>query len=297
MADPTKSQIEHPSAYFVQDRSNQEEMIRLQLQDQLITTSMGGVLPEQPDPASFQRVLDVGSGTGGWLIEVAKAYPTIKLLIGVDVSQKMVDYAKEQAKAQGVGDRVEFHVMNALRTLEFPNAFFDLINQRLGWSWVRVWEWPKLLEEFQRVAQPGGTIRITEGGWMTGNSDAMMKLHHLALEASFYSGHLFIEDQNNSIIDRLPGLLERYGVQHIQTWAHNLTFPAETPQGKIFHEDIQHLFHVALPFMHRWAHVPDDYEVIYQQMLEEAQRPDFVGQWSFLTAWGEHGRSITSETP
>lgn len=49
---------EHPSTYFVQDRSNQEELDRLAIQDRLMTTSMGGVLPEQPDPSIFRRVLD-----------------------------------------------------------------------------------------------------------------------------------------------------------------------------------------------------------------------------------------------
>src|SRR5579859_1255286 len=139
---------EQQSAYFVLDRSSQDEMTRLQVQDQMLTAGMGGVLAEQADPASFQRVLDVGCGTGGWLIQVAKTYPSIKLLIGVDISQKMVDYAREQAKAQGVSDRVEFHVMDALRMLEFPDAFFDLVNQRYGFGFIRTWEWPKILEEY-----------------------------------------------------------------------------------------------------------------------------------------------------
>ena len=85
MSSYQKPRPEHPSTYFVQDHSNQEELTRLQIQDELITAGMGGVLPEQPDPARLQRVLDVGCGTGGWLIETARTYPTIELLIGVDV--------------------------------------------------------------------------------------------------------------------------------------------------------------------------------------------------------------------
>src|ERR1700738_933127 len=109
---------EHPSTYIVQDRSNEEELTRLRIQDQLVTTSMGGVLPEQPDLGAFKRVLDVGCGTGGWLIQVAREVPTATKLIGADISRRMVEYAREQAREQGVADRVEFHTMDALRMLE-----------------------------------------------------------------------------------------------------------------------------------------------------------------------------------
>src|SRR5215472_14472607 len=128
MSTPTNPRPEHPSTYFVQDRSNEEELSRLQTQDQMVTTSMGGVLPEQVDPTIFERVLDVGCGTGGWLIATAKAYPTIKLLIGIDINRKMVEYARELAERAGVADRVEFHVMDGLGRLEFPQDFFDLVN-------------------------------------------------------------------------------------------------------------------------------------------------------------------------
>jgi ubiquinone/menaquinone biosynthesis C-methylase UbiE len=81
-----------PSTYFVQDKRNKTELTRLAIQDQMLTTAMGGVLPEQPDPTVFRRVLDVACGTGGWLIEAAKAYPTMSL-VGIDISQRMIRYA------------------------------------------------------------------------------------------------------------------------------------------------------------------------------------------------------------
>src|SRR6266851_2530638 len=163
MSTPTEeSWREHPSTYFIQDRSNRDELRRLALQDQLITTSMGGVLPVQAEPERLRQVLDVGCGTGGWLIEVAKAYPNTSLLIGADVSKYLVDYAREQAKVQQLSARVEFHVMDALRMLEFPSNFFDLVNLRFAIGYMRTWDWPKLLQEFQRVARPGGIIRLTE---------------------------------------------------------------------------------------------------------------------------------------
>ncbi len=137
MSTPMNPRRDHSSTYFVQDRSNKEELSRLQIQDQMVTTSMGGVLPEQPDPTIFQRVLDVGCGTGGWLIEAAKTYSTMSLLVGVDVSERMIEYAQAQAEAQQVSDRVQFRTMDALRMLEFPTEYFHLVNQRFGASYLR----------------------------------------------------------------------------------------------------------------------------------------------------------------
>src|SRR5690349_15647806 len=104
--EPPKPRREHPSTYFVQDRSNQDELLRLEAQARILTSGMGGVLPEQADPTIFQRVLDIGCGTGGWLIEAAETYPTMSLLIGIDISGKMIEYARAQAAAQQVSDRV-----------------------------------------------------------------------------------------------------------------------------------------------------------------------------------------------
>ncbi len=109
---------EHPGTSFVQDRDNPEELARLRLQDQMTTRAMGGVLPEQPDPTRFSHVLDVGCGTGGWLIELAKEVPTCSLLVGVDGSRPFVEDARAQAEAAHVSDRVEFQVMDALRMLQ-----------------------------------------------------------------------------------------------------------------------------------------------------------------------------------
>jgi SAM-dependent methyltransferase len=141
MATEPQKPKEHPSTYFVQDRSNENELTRLRIQDQLLTKGMGGVLPKQEHTDQFQRVLDVGCGTGNWLITLAQQLPTATLLVDADVSLRIVKYAREQAQAAGVADRVEFHVMDALRMLEFPRHSFDLVNQRLGTSYLRTWDW------------------------------------------------------------------------------------------------------------------------------------------------------------
>ena len=291
MSPPTNPRREHPSTYFVQNRSDEEELTRVMIQDQLVTANMGGVLPEQPDPAIFQCVLDVGCGTGGWLMEAAKTYPAMSLLVGVDVSGRMVEYARAQAEAQQISDRVEFCAMDALRMLEFPTDYFDLVNQRFGVSYLRTWDWPKLLHEFQRVTRPGGVVRVTEGNFIVQSpSPALTRLFELALDAFYRAGHHFTLE-SNGVTSKLASLLHQYGLQNVQTRVHMVEYRVGTAEGQLFYEDMRHFFRTALPFFRKWSAVPEDYETIYQQALNQMHQPDFVATSSLLTAWGNKPRS------
>jgi SAM-dependent methyltransferase len=246
------------------------------------------VLPEQPDPTIFRRVLDVGCGTGGWLIEAARTYPSMSMLVGVDVSSKMVEYA--QAEARQVSDRVQFRAMDALRMLEFPANYFDLVNQRFGAGFLRKWDWPKILQEYQRVARPGGVIRITEADFILEcNSPALSHLYQLACEAFYQAGNYFTPS-SNAVISELARLLDQYGLQDVQTRSHILEFRAGTAEGQRFAEETKLVYRTMLPFLRKWTLVPDDYEAIYQQALSETQQPDFVVKWGLLTAWGTKRR-------
>jgi ubiquinone/menaquinone biosynthesis C-methylase UbiE len=279
-----RSRNELQSTYFVKDRHTREELIRLTIQDQMITTSMGGVLPEQVDPTIFRRVLDVGCATGGWAIEAARAYPTMSL-VGIDISEKMINYARERAKARQVAERVSFHVMDTLRQLEFPPASFDLVNLRLGVSFVRTWDWPALLSEFQRVTRRGGIIRLTEADIGESSSPALTRLAHL-LRQAFYNAGNFFALQDDGLTSELAPLLIRYGLENAQTRVHALTYLAGTSEGQHFAEDMQHFYQTLRPFLQKWTRVPEDYEAVYQQALTEMQQADFVAIWRFVTAWG-----------
>lgn len=276
---------EQSSTYFVQDRQNEEELRRLTIQDQMITSLMGGVLPEQPDPTAFHRVLDVACGIGGWAIEAARTYPTMSVF-GIDISARMIDYAREQAEAAGVVDRVKFDVMDALMYLEFPPGYFDLVNMRLGISFLRTWDWPKLLGEMQRITRQGGVIRITDEEVVhLSNSPTYARFYNEMLLPAFYrSGHLF-EEETTGLSAHLARLLQLHGYQQVQTKAHPLTFPAGTPQGQAYYQDVVHFFHTMRPFLQKWGSLPKDYETITQQALEEMQQPDFWATWNLLTAW------------
>lgn len=286
MSAPENPRQEHPSTYVVQDRSNEEELIRLNFQDRMLTSGMGGVLPEQPDPARFRRVLDVACGTGSWLIETAKTYPTMSLLIGADVSKRMIEFASTQAEEQGVHDRVEFHTMDALRMLEFPAGYFDLVNQRLGMSYLRTWDWPKLLQEFTRVTRRGGIVRLTESDVIIdSNSPALMRGNETFLKSLIQAGHLFTPDRLG-IVNALPSLLSRHGFKNVQTHACTLEYRAGTPEWRSFFEDMKRIMHTFAPFVRKLGNQPENADELAQQAIEEMQRPDFVARWHLVTVWG-----------
>jgi ubiquinone/menaquinone biosynthesis C-methylase UbiE len=280
-----KSLQRYPNTYFVQDRSNDEELTRLQIQDQIITQGMGGVLPEQSDVTRFQRILDVGCGTGNWLRETAKTFPQMSVLMGVDVNRRMVEYARTQAAAQQISDRVQFHLRDALCDLEFPDRSFDLVNQRLGASWLRTWDWPPLLEKYRHVVQLGGVVRITECNDPQSTSPALTRLNDLFFDVLKQSGRLFYPERQG-ITRQLAHLLQQIGFKNVQTRVSKLEFRAGTPEGQHFYDDMKYLFRTILPFLRQWTHLPANYEAVYQQALSEMRQPDFVATWDLLTAWG-----------
>lgn len=290
------SRDETPNTYVVADPTSKDELTRLTIQEQMATTSMGGILPEQADPTIFKSVLDVGCGPGGWLLAAAKAYPMISRLVGVDISPKMIAYAQKQAQAEKVNDRVEFQVMDVQRALQFPDDCFDLVNQRSATSFLRTWDWPNLLLEFLRVTQPGGVIRLTETDAMPwGNKPAFTRLMDLKVEAYYQSGHLF-GPSRHAVPDELPQMLRRYGFQHVQTRDIPLEYHFGTPEWQLALENTRLSFRTSKPFLLKWTKVPDNYEEVCEQALAEMQQADFVATWNIRTVWGnapEHGSSPT----
>jgi ubiquinone/menaquinone biosynthesis C-methylase UbiE len=278
-------QHEYSSTYIVQDRQSEKELKRLAIQDQLTTGAMGGVLPEQANPSAFHRTLDIGCGPGSWVIQTAQMYPTMSL-DGIDISKPMIEHARAQAAVHQVADRVSFHVMDALLILEFPPNSFDLVNLRFGASFVRTWEWPKLLSEMQRVLRPDGIVRITDVELAhQSSSPALLQLLEMLISAFFRAGNYF-EQAPSGITSHLARILTKYGCQSVQTKAYTLEYRAGTPEWQAFYDDMALAFQTLRPFLQRRGCLSEDYDAIYQQALIEMQQPDFHATWNYLTAWG-----------
>ncbi len=290
---PASHHHELASTYFIQSQHTKQELTRLTLQDRLLTTQMGGLLPEQPDPTRFQHVLDVGCGTGDWLLQLASISPSTSG-VGIDINPYMVQYARFRAAHHSLSERVVFQVMDALSPLAFSDNSFDLVNLRLGISFVRTWEWPHLLVELLRVTRPGGTIRLTEPEVLhSSSSPALTRLGEIFLCAFTRAGHLFAPT-STGLTAHLAPLLHQFGYVQVQQQAFPLRLSAGTEAGQSYAENAAALLKAVRPFLERRGCVSSDYDELYQQVLNEIQQPDFEVTWTFHIVWGQIRLASTS---
>lgn len=283
----TQNSEERGSQYFP-DVESSGETARLQAQGRLLTKYSGGILAEFP-LTRFQHVIDIACGSGDWALEYAFQSPGSKV-VGIDISQKMIDNALAQAQTQGL-ENVSFLVMDATQPLAFPDASFDLINTRAIAGMLPAKLWPIFMRECARLARPAAVIRLTEtDNWGITSSEAYEELNRLAFRAGKQVGLGFSPDGNTlGITNRLKWLLRLAGCQNIQAKSFHIDFSAGT-DGHIpmFRNSESYFFNVRDKFIKLGVISPERFDERYEQFKQEwLYSPDFCGITYFLTAWGE----------
>lgn len=279
------------NTYFIDIESGSEK-VRLMKQDRFLTGVMGGVLSEQTDLFRVHTILDIACGPGGWALDVAYAYPEASIA-GIDISQPMIEYARAQAKVQGL-DNVSFTIMDALKPLEFDDNSFDLVNTRLICPFMPTTAWPTLLQECWRITRPGGIVRMTE--WNEPgitNSPACEELQRICYRALQLAGRLFAPDGRHFGINQMLGrFLRDAGYQDIQHKAYVIDFSAGTAAHSIWSENLSVGFTLLLPFLLKYGvTTKEEFDELYRQFLIEIHDDSFCGICYFLTVWGTKAES------
>lgn len=102
-------------------------------------------------------ILDVATGTGDFAIEALSLNPD--RVIGVDISDGMLDVGRKKLTDRKLGDRIEL-LNGDSEKLPFEDNFFDAVIVAFG---VRNFENLELgLSEMLRVVKPGGQVVILE---------------------------------------------------------------------------------------------------------------------------------------
>jgi ubiquinone/menaquinone biosynthesis C-methylase UbiE len=108
-----------------------------------------------------REVLNVGCGIGVGSAYIAKNYNCH--VVGVDISDKMIEWSWQRAREEHVEDKVEFRVANVLE-LPFEANRFDVVLSESVIAFVE--DKPRAIRECVRVAKPAGYIGLNETFWI-----------------------------------------------------------------------------------------------------------------------------------
>jgi SAM-dependent methyltransferase len=94
-------------------------------------------------------------------------------VVGVDISEKMIEWSRLRAREEKVQDKVEFQVANVL-DLPFEDDRFDAVIVESVLAFVD--DKPRAIRECIRVTKPGGYVGLNESFWTKQPSPEMIAL-------------------------------------------------------------------------------------------------------------------------
>ena len=107
---------------------------------------------------SPQTILDIATGTGDFAIMAAERLKP-RQLIGADISQEMMEIARQKVEERNLGEVISFQREDCMQ-LSFDDNRFDAVTVSYG---VRNFEnLDKGLREIHRVLKPGGHLLLVE---------------------------------------------------------------------------------------------------------------------------------------
>jgi ubiquinone/menaquinone biosynthesis C-methylase UbiE len=283
------SQMRKPGLSTFLNASSGAEIARQMSQEPLITQAMGGLFVEKADLHEIEYILDLYCGPGSWALEMAFYHPEVEI-IAIDSNQYMIEYARAQAKVQGL-ENIHFIVMDARQGLDFPDNTFDIINARFISTFLSTEDWPVLISEFVRVCKSQGIIRLTESDEpFISNSAAceyLKQLYNQALSLNQQSFHPLNGASSCCITPQLRGFLSDNGCEQIQERASVISYGFDTPNAYLKYDNLKVLFKLGQPFLcERGVATQSELDRLYDEMLIDIVTGNFRAVWYFLTCWG-----------
>ncbi|KAF3933825.1 hypothetical protein ABW19_dt0200116 [Dactylella cylindrospora] len=139
----------HPSTYILP--LHNQEIDRLNLKHHLASLLFDGKLHFAPIPSNPQKILDLGTGSGKWAMDIADEYPMAHVIA--------TDIAPIQPTV--VPPNLEFLLQHDYNNdWNLPRNIFDLVFSR--WNHLYIVDWRNFIRQAYRALRPGGYLEFHE---------------------------------------------------------------------------------------------------------------------------------------
>ncbi|KAI9279163.1 S-adenosyl-L-methionine-dependent methyltransferase [Sporodiniella umbellata] len=153
--DLTHHTNEH-SAYLLPHDADDEELILTARHIAIRDLYGGNVLPSIKKQIDFKTgvcVLDVGCGSGIWVMDMITDYPHC-VYHGCDI----VDSTRKAPTMK----QFRFDLGDVVKGLPYADNSFDFVHMRSLMAVLKEKEWPVAIKELLRVTKPNGMIQLSE---------------------------------------------------------------------------------------------------------------------------------------
>jgi len=193
-----------------------------------------------------KKVLDYGCGNGIHSIFPAKM--GAERVIGIDLSEKSLEIARERAKKEGVEEKIEFLKMDCEK-MDFPDNYFDIIFDGGTFSSLDL---NKAYPELMRILKPDGYLIGVETFGHNPFTNLKRKINKMTgKRTGWATGHIFkMQD-----LEEAKKYFEKLEVDyfHLISW---ISFPfLRFPFGKSllkFFETIDKIL-LRIPFLRKYS--------------------------------------------
>ncbi|KAI5809429.1 S-adenosyl-L-methionine-dependent methyltransferase [Pyronema omphalodes] len=152
-------------AYYGKDKNllptDEIEQDRMDMHHEIMLLLLDNELHRAP-LSTPHRILDVGTGTGIWAIDMADKYPMAEV-IGMDLSPIQPLWVPPNCK---------FEVDDAEKEWTYHSNYFDFIHVRNVSQGIT--NWSKMMDEIYRCTTPGGHVELAEVGTIAQSDDNTM---------------------------------------------------------------------------------------------------------------------------
>lgn len=259
---------------YIFDPESPSELARLITQSHFFIEMCGGPLAGF-EHRPMKRVLDLGCGPGGWVLDVAFARPELEVA-GIDISSAMIRYADARAQSQQ-RTNVSFGVMNITEPLDFSDETFDLAHMTLLFAVLKQHQWFSYLKEVQRILVHGGLFQSVEMVAVVTNSPALQREYDLVAQFLYKSGYGFSSTGTTiGVATAIPSMLARLDFVNIEQQAYLQDFSQGSPMWANFLRNQEVMSLMLLPlFIGRGLLEEEESQSLHQQMMIEMLSDEF----------------------